>query len=116
MAGQSAEEVRKAARPASARRPVRVAGQTARARPAVGLADRRSQIAVARNAREPRPGQAAAGAGPAGLAVVDRELQAWRARMTAGASPVAFSLAYLDWLAHLAGLPGRQAGLAIRAW
>ena len=54
--------------------------------------------------------------GLAGLAVIDREVQAWRARMTGGVSPVAFSLAYLDWLAHLAGLPGRQAELAARAW
>jgi len=116
MAGQPAEEVRSAARSAAARRPVRVAGQTARARPAAQLADRRSRIAVAREARESRPGPAGAPGSPAGLAVIDRELQAWRARMTAGASPVALSLAYLDWLAHLAGMPGRQAELAARAW
>jgi poly[(R)-3-hydroxyalkanoate] polymerase subunit PhaC len=116
MAGQSAEKVRSAARPASARRPVHVAGQTAGARPAAGLADNRPPIAVARNAREPRPGPAAPPGNPAGLAVIDRELQAWRARMTAGASPVTFSLAYLDWLGHLAGMPGRQAELAVRAW
>ncbi len=52
----------------------------------------------------------------AGLTIIDRELQAWRARVTGGASPIAFSLAYLDWLAHLAGLPGRQAELAVGAW
>jgi hypothetical protein len=53
--------------------------------------------------------------GLAGLATLDREVQAWRARVTGGVSPVAFSLAYLDWLAHLAGLPGRQTELAARA-
>ena len=52
----------------------------------------------------------------AGLAVVDRPLQAWRARLAGGVSPIGFWLAYLDWLAHLAGMPGRQAELAARAW
>lgn len=52
----------------------------------------------------------------AGLAAVDRQLQAWRARLVGGVSPIGFSLAYLDWLAHLAGMPGRQAELAARAW
>jgi polyhydroxyalkanoate synthase len=62
------------------------------------------------------PGPAAPPGSPAGLAVIDREFQALRARLAGGVSPIGFSLAYLDWLAHLAGLPGRQAGLAARAW
>jgi Poly-beta-hydroxybutyrate polymerase N terminal len=53
---------------------------------------------------------------PEGLAVIDREFQAWRARLAGGVSPIGFSLAYLDWLAHLAGMPGRRAELAARAW
>ncbi len=53
---------------------------------------------------------------PAGLAVIDRGFQAFRARLAGGVSPIGFSLACLDWLAHLAGLPGRQAELAARAW
>ena len=61
-------------------------------------------------------GLAVVAGGLAGLATLDREVQAWRARVTGGVSPVAFSLAYLDWLAHLAGLPGRQTELAARAW
>jgi polyhydroxyalkanoate synthase len=88
-----------------------MAGQTGRTRPASGPADRRSRIAG-----EPQPGQATSPGSPAGLAVIDRELQAWRTRVTGGVSPVGFSLAYLDWLAHLAGMPGRQAELAARAW
>jgi hypothetical protein len=51
----------------------------------------------------------------AGLAAIDREVQAWRARLAGGVSPIGFSLAYLDWLAHLAGMPGRHAELAARA-
>jgi polyhydroxyalkanoate synthase len=38
-----------------------------------------------------------------------------QARLTGGLSPVALSLAWLDWCAHLAGRPGRQAELA-DAW
>jgi polyhydroxyalkanoate synthase len=51
-----------------------------------------------------------------GLASLDRMLEAWRARLTGGLSPVALSLAWFDWLAHLAGMPARQAELAARAW
>ena len=47
---------------------------------------------------------------------MDRVLQAWRARATGGISPIGFSLAYLDWLAHLASMPGRQTELAAHAW
>jgi polyhydroxyalkanoate synthase subunit PhaC len=38
----------------------------------------------------------------------DRELHAMLARLTGGISPVALSLAYLDWVAHLAAAPQRQ--------
>ena len=50
------------------------------------------------------------------LADLDRLLQAWQAKLTGGLSPVAMSLAWLDWAAHLAQMPGRQASLAARAW
>jgi polyhydroxyalkanoate synthase len=50
------------------------------------------------------------------LASLDRTLQAWQARVMGGLSPVALSLAGLDWSAHLAGLPGRQAELVGHAW
>jgi polyhydroxyalkanoate synthase subunit PhaC len=43
-------------------------------------------------------------------------LQAWRARLTGGVSPVALSLAGFDWLAHLADMPGRQGELSMQAW
>jgi len=69
-----------------------------------------------RGVQGPDSGLAVVPGGLAGLSMFDREVQAWRARVTSGISPVAFSLAYLDWLAHLAGLPGRQTELAARAW
>jgi len=47
---------------------------------------------------------------------LDRRLQAWQAKFTGGLSPVALSLAWLDWVAHVAQMPGRQAELAARAW
>ena len=49
--------------------------------------------------------------GDGAAAALDRRLQAWRARVTGGVSPVALSLACFDWLAHLADRPGRQAEL-----
>ena len=51
-----------------------------------------------------------------GTTGADRALQAWQARLTAGLSPVSLSLAWFDWAAHLAGMPGRQAELLARAW
>ena len=69
-----------------------------------------------RSVQGPDSGLAVVPGGLAGLSAFDREVQAWRARVSGGVSPVAFSLAYLDWLAHLAGLPGRQTELAARAW
>jgi polyhydroxyalkanoate synthase len=46
----------------------------------------------------------------------DRVLQAWLARFTGGLSPVSLGLAWFDWLAHLAMMPGRQAELVAQAW
>jgi polyhydroxyalkanoate synthase len=66
-------------------------------------------------ARPPRNPAVPPGDGE-GLAAVDRLLQAWQARLTGGLSPVALSLAWFDWLAHLSQLPGRQAELAAHAW
>ena len=39
---------------------------------------------------------------------VDRMTHAWQARFTAGISPEAVMLAYLDWLVHLANSPNKQ--------
>ncbi|MGX0939616.1 poly[(R)-3-hydroxyalkanoate] polymerase subunit PhaC [Cupriavidus metallidurans] len=50
---------------------------------------------------------------------VDRLMHATLARATGGVSPVALSLAWLDWAWHLAGSPGKQAALVqriARAW
>ena len=49
------------------------------------------------------------------LESLDRTLQAWRARLLSGLSPIALSVALLDWAAHLAELPGRQMELAANA-
>ena len=43
-------------------------------------------------------------------------LQAWRARLTSGVSPVGLAMAGFDWAAHLADMPGRQAELLVEAW
>jgi polyhydroxyalkanoate synthase len=45
----------------------------------------------------------------------DRALHATLARFTGGISPVALSLAYVDWLSHLAAAPQRQLELAQEA-
>lgn len=45
----------------------------------------------------------------------DRYLHAALAKSTFGISPAALSLAYLDWLEHLVGAPGKQMELAIKA-
>ncbi len=116
MADEFVADVRNMPGRTPARRRSRVTGQVARAKPAAAIAGGRSRTAAPRSAPEPHPGSAAPQDSPAGLAVIDRTLQAWRARLTGGVSPVGPSLAYLDWLAHLAGMPGRQAELAVRAW
>ena len=47
--------------------------------------------------------------------VLDRSAHAAFARFTAGISPVALTLAYLDWAIHLAASPGKQLQLAEKA-
>ena len=42
----------------------------------------------------------------------DRALHAMLARLTGGISPVALSLAYIDWASHLAAAPQRQMEIA----
>jgi poly[(R)-3-hydroxyalkanoate] polymerase subunit PhaC len=46
---------------------------------------------------------------------VDRLLHAWQGKLTFGLSPASLTLAYLDWLVHLANAPGRQGRLAEQA-
>ena len=75
-----------------------------------------SRSARVQDAPQSSPDLAVPPGGGAGLANLDRVVQAWQARLTGGLSPVALSLAGLDWLAHLAVMPGRQAELAVRAW
>ncbi len=47
--------------------------------------------------------------------ITDRSLHAAVARFTAGLSPAALTLAYLDWSTHLAYSPGKQAQLVHKA-
>jgi polyhydroxyalkanoate synthase len=53
---------------------------------------------------------------PASGRTIDHFAHAVLGRMTLGVSPAAAALAYLDWLAHLALAPGKQAELAQKAW
>ncbi len=48
--------------------------------------------------------------------VVDRSVHAATARFTAGLSPMAMMGAYMDWAAHIAFAPGKQAQLAEKAF
>ena len=51
--------------------------------------------------------------------ILDRGVHAGIARLTFGLSPAALAGAYLDWAAHLAFSPGKQAqlfGKALRKW
>ncbi|MGE5169873.1 MAG: PHA/PHB synthase family protein [Rudaea sp.] len=47
--------------------------------------------------------------------IVDRSLHAATARFTGGLSPIALADAYLDWVSHLAFLPGKRYQLAEKA-
>jgi len=47
--------------------------------------------------------------------IVDRSVHAAAARFTAGLSPMALMGAYMDWAAHIAFAPGKQAQLAEKA-
>ena len=76
---------------------------------------KQSHIGGAQDATRSIPHLTAPPSAPGGLASLDRTLQAWRARLTGGLSPVAFSLAGMDWLAHIADMPGRQAELITHA-
>src|SRR6202158_4637798 len=68
----------------------------------------RAQLAaLARLDQQPEPYEA------------DRAFHAWLARLTGGISPVALSLAYIDWASHLASAPQRQMEItqdALRSW
>jgi polyhydroxyalkanoate synthase len=46
----------------------------------------------------------------------DRALHATLARLTGGISPIALSLAYIDWALHLAAAPQRQMEISENAW
>src|SRR6202165_5789481 len=46
----------------------------------------------------------------------DRAFHAMLARLTGGISPVALSLAYIDWASHLAAAPQQQMRIAQDAW
>ncbi len=43
---------------------------------------------------------------------VDRAFHAMLARLTGGISPVALSLAYIDWASHLASAPQRRLAIS----
>ena len=64
--------------------------------------------------REPHPGSASDShqGEPAEAYQFDRSLHAMVAGLTGGISPVALSLAYIDWVAHLAVAPQRQLAIA----
>ncbi len=47
--------------------------------------------------------------------IIDRSVHATTARFTAGLSPMALMGAYMDWAAHIAFAPGKQAQLAEKA-
>jgi polyhydroxyalkanoate synthase len=75
---------------------------------------------VAKSRRAPRTADSAPAEqsflAPPGIAeTVDRSLHAAVARYTAGLSPSALALAYLDWAAHLAATPGKGIQLAEKA-
>ncbi|WP_181705780.1 PHA/PHB synthase family protein [Chthonobacter rhizosphaerae] len=80
------------------------------------MLDRRSTAANA--ASSPLP-PAPAGGGPLGYAgfdAIDRTLAAGVAQLTGGLSPMALTLATVDWAGHLAGSPGKRAELVLKAW
>ena len=63
---------------------------------------------------DPHPGSASEDhqGEPAEVYQFDRALHAMVAGLTGGISPVALSLAYIDWAAHLAAAPQRQLAMA----
>lgn len=46
---------------------------------------------------------------------IDRIIHAAEGKMTAGISPSAMQLAYMDWAIHLANSPGKQSELVQKA-
>jgi polyhydroxyalkanoate synthase subunit PhaC len=105
---------RPAAAPHPERRPGRAPGHV---RASVTLVHPAAGAATgARNAQPPYPDLAAPPSGGTGMTGADRALQAWLAQFTGGLSPVSLGLAWFDWLAHLAVMPGRQAELEAHAW
>jgi polyhydroxyalkanoate synthase subunit PhaC len=75
---------------------------------------------VAKSRRAPRTADSASGersllALPGIAEAVDRSLHAGVARYTAGLSPSALALAYLDWATHLAASPGKSIQLGEKA-
>ena len=52
---------------------------------------------------------------PAPKTGIDRSIHAAQARLTGGLSPAALTIAYLDWLVHLANAPGKLVELAENA-
>ncbi len=53
--------------------------------------------------------------GEEAFSAIDRMREAATAKLTGGFSPMALTLAYLDWAIHLAAAPGKQLELAAKA-
>ncbi|MGV7215117.1 PHA/PHB synthase family protein [Bradyrhizobium sp. UFLA05-112] len=94
------------------------AGKTSllpRAEEPAAAADLISDAPAGTEASDPEKSAEAVTAEPAPSAEsypVDRALHAMLARLTGGISPIALSLAYLDWASHLVGAPQRQMEIA----
>jgi polyhydroxyalkanoate synthase len=71
--------------------------------------------AVVPNEARPEPGSETHKDQPRETFEADRAFHAMLARLTGGISPVALSLAYIDWASHLASSPQRQMEIAQEA-
>jgi polyhydroxyalkanoate synthase subunit PhaC len=92
---------------------VLVSGQPA---PVVAKSDTKSDAASsAKLSAKSSPAQASEPEHPTEDREADRAFHAMVARLTGGISPVALSLAYIDWAAHLAAAPQRQTEIAQEA-
>ena len=58
--------------------------------------------------RRPQSALVTSGSEPPQLDQFDREFHAILARLTGGISPIALSLAFIDWASHLAAAPRQQ--------
>jgi polyhydroxyalkanoate synthase len=76
--------------------------------PAHALGYSKDRRAVVPGEPRPDPGSDAHQGQPLEAYRADRAFHAMLARLTAGISPVALSLAYIDWASHLAAAPQRQ--------